>query len=239
MRKAIIVGASSGLGLELARIMGRDGWQLGLAGRNVEALEALKAELGSGISTQRLDVTATDSVSPALDALASALGGVDCVVISSGVSPYNRKLTWDVEETTLATNILGFAACANWAAHRFFEQRSGHIVGLSSVASLRGSPQVPAYNASKAFVSHYLEGLRFNLRKYGVAVSDIRPGYVDTPMTKGQKGMFWLVDAPTAARQIYRAIQKKKPVAYVPRRWGLLAKLILIAPGSLYSKFSN
>lgn len=239
MRKVIIVGASSGLGLDLARIMRRDGWALGLAGRNVEALEALKEELGGETAIQRLDVTDTTSVPSALDALASALGGVDCVVISSGVSPYNRRLIWEVEETTLSTNILGFAACANWAAHRFFEQRSGHIVGLSSVASLRGSPQVPAYNASKAFVSHYLEGLRFNLKKYGVAVSDIRPGYVDPPMTKDQKGMFWLVDAPAAARQIYSHILKKKPVAYVPRRWGWLAKLILVAPGSLYSKFSN
>jgi short-subunit dehydrogenase len=84
-----------------------------------------------------------------------------------------------------------------------------------------------------------MEGLRFNLAKYGVSVTDIRPGYVDTPMTKDQKGMFWLVDAQTASRQIYRAILKKSRVAYVPRRWGWLAKLILVAPGSLYSRLSN
>ena len=112
-------------------------------------------------------------------------------------------------------------------------------MGISSVASLRGSPQVPAYNASKAFVSRYLEGMRFNLGRYGVSVTDIRPGYVDTPMTKGQRGMFWLLDAQTASRQIYRAIQKRNRVAYVPRRWGFLAKLILVAPGSLVARFSN
>lgn len=239
MRKAIIVGASSGLGLELARLMGRDGWALGLAGRNLEALGSLKTELGGAPCLQRLDVTDVPTVAPALDALAEELGGVDCVILSSGVSPYNRKLVWGVEEATLATNVMGFAACANWAAHRFFEQRSGHLVGLSSVASLLGSAQVPAYNASKAFASRYLEGLRSNLGKYGVAVTDVRPGYVDTPMTKDQKGMFWLVDATAAARQIYSAILKRKRVAYVPRRWGLLAKLIVGAPASLRAKFSN
>lgn len=239
MRKAIIVGASSGLGLELAKIMALDGWSLGLAARNMDALEILSKELRTDVHLQRLDVTQTGSVLAALDALAAALGGVDCVIISSGVSPYNRKLEWGIEEATLATNVMGFAACANWAAHRFFEQKAGHLVGISSVASLFGSPQVPAYNASKAFASRYLEGLRFNLARYGVSVTDIRPGYVDTPMTAGQKGMFWLLDAQAASLQIYRAILEKRRVAYVPRRWGFLAKLILVAPGSLVSRFSN
>ena len=239
MRRAIIVGASSGLGLELAKIMARDRWSLGLAARNMDALQALSEELGTDVHLQRLDITQTGSVPAALDALAEALGGVDCVILSSGVSPYNRKLAWGIEEVTLATNVMGFAACANWAAHRFFEQRAGHLVGISSVASMFGSPQVPAYNASKAFISRYLEGLRFNLGRFGVRVTDIRPGYVDTPMTKDQRGMFWLVDAQAASRQIYRAILKGSPVAYVPRRWGFLAKLILVAPASVVARFSN
>jgi len=239
MRRAIIVGASSGLGLELARIMARDRWSLGLAARNMDALETLSKELGTDVHLQRLDVTQTGLVPAALDAMAEALGGVDCVIISSGVSPYNRKLEWGIEDATLATNVMGFAACANWAAHRFFEQKAGHLVGISSVASLRGSPQVPAYNASKAFVSHYLEGLRLNLGRYGVSVTDIRPGYIDTPMTQGQRGMFWLLDARAASLQIYCAILRKRRVAYIPRRWGFLAKLILVAPDSLYARFSN
>lgn len=239
MKKAIIVGASSGLGKALARLMVQDGWALGLASRNVEALRSLAAELGPNAHVQALDVTRPAQVPAALDALATALGGVDCVVLSSGISPYNRKLVWEVEEATLATNVLGFAACANWAARRFFEQKSGHLVGLSSVASLRGSPGVPAYNASKAFVSRYLEGLRFNLSKFGVSVTDVRPGYVDTPMTEGQKGMFWVAQADVAARQIYRAILRRRKVVYVPRRWALVAALVKLAPGRLYQRFSN
>ena len=151
MRRAIIVGASSGLGMEIAKLMARDGWSLGLAARNMEALRALSTELGTEIHLQRLDVTQTDSVPAALDALAEALGGVDCVVISSGVSPYNRKLDWGIEDATLSTNVMGFAACANWAAHRFFGQKGGHIVGDFLRGFSQGKPQVPAYNASKAF----------------------------------------------------------------------------------------
>ncbi len=239
MRKAIIVGASSGLGRELARVMAADGWTLGLAGRNVDALQELAAELGDGAHIQALDVCQPGTVPAALDALLARLGGLDCLVISSGVSPYNRKLVWEVEETTLATNVVGFAACANWGAHLFYERKGGHIVGLASVAGLLGSSRVPAYNASKAFESRYMDGLRANLGKVGVAVTDVRPGYIHTPMTAGQQGMFWVVDAPVAARQIYAAIRRRKRVAYVPRRWALVALLLRITPGFLHHRFAN
>lgn len=239
MRRAIIVGASSGLGRALAKVMSRDGWALGLAGRNTEVLESLKAELGGEAHVARLDVTDTASVPAALDALKQSLGEVDCLVVSSGIGTYNRKLEWELEQRTIATNVDGFAACANWGARHFFERKGGHLVGLSSVASLRGSGAVPAYNASKAFMSNYMEGLRFNLFKFGVTVTDVRPGYVDTPMTEGQQGMFWVVDADTAARQIYRAILRKRAVAYVPRRWAIVAALIRLVPRSMYRRFGN
>jgi short-subunit dehydrogenase len=219
--------------------MSRDGWALGLAGRNTEALESLKAELGGEAHVARLDVTDTASVPAALDALKQSLGEVDCLVVSSGIGTYNRKLEWELEQRTIATNVDGFAACANWGARHFFERKGGHLVGLSSVASLRGSGAVPAYNASKAFMSNYMEGLRFNLFKFGVTVTDVRPGYVDTPMTEGQQGMFWVVDADTAARQIYRAILRKRAVAYVPRRWAIVAALIRLVPRSMYRRFGN
>jgi short-subunit dehydrogenase len=219
--------------------MSRDGWALGLAGRNTEVLESLKAELGGEAHVARLDVTDTASVPAALDALKQSLGEVDCLVVSSGIGTYNRKLEWELEQRTIATNVDGFAACANWGARHFFERKGGHLVGLSSVASLRGSGAVPAYNASKAFMSNYMEGLRFNLFKFGVTVTDVRPGYVDTPMTEGQQGMFWVVDADTAARQIYRAILRKRAVAYVPRRWAIVAALIRLVPRSMYRRFGN
>lgn len=239
MPKAIVVGASSGIGAALARRMGREGWTLGLAARNAEALEALRAELGGGSPVRVLDVTRTSEVPEVLDDLASALGGVDCAVLSSGIGIFNNRLEWDPEGRTIATNVAGFVACATWAGRRFLEEKRGHLVGISSVASHRGSPFSPAYNASKAFISNYMEGLRLNLGRFGVAVTDVRPGYIATPMTEGQKGMFWVVSAERAADGIYRAILKRRRVAYVPRRWSAVALAARLAPDFLYRRFSN
>ncbi|MEW5764105.1 MAG: SDR family NAD(P)-dependent oxidoreductase [Acidobacteriota bacterium] len=239
MGKAILVGASSGIGRELAKVMAKDGWVLGLASRNTHALEALRAELGGEHRVQALDVTRPEEAAEKLDALARDLGDVDCVILSSGIGIENRKLLWEPEAKTIAANVLGFASCAAWAGRYFLQRKRGHIVGISSVAGLRGSPFNPAYNASKAFVSNYLEGLRLNLGRFEVAVTDVRPGYVATPMTEGQKGMFWVADARTAARQIYDAIRKRRSVAYITRRWRWVAMLSRNAPAFLYKKFSN
>ncbi|MEJ2421756.1 MAG: SDR family NAD(P)-dependent oxidoreductase [Acidobacteriota bacterium] len=236
MPNAIILGASSGIGRELARIMSSDGWTLGLASRNVEAMEELKDELGPQTHIQRLDITVPGQVVDRLNALHHALGDVDCVVVSSGIGRYNPRLEWPPEEQTIATNVAGFAAAATWAGRFFQERKRGQLVGISSVAGLRGSPFSPSYCASKAFMSNYLEGLRLNLGRFRVSVCDIRPGYVDTPMTKDQKGMFWVVDAVTAAKGIYRAMKKRKAVAYVPSRWKAVALPMKLAPGFLYKK---
>jgi short-subunit dehydrogenase len=239
MGRAILVGASSGIGRELAKVMAADGWVLGLASRNGDALETLRSELGEGHRVQVLDVTHPEEAAGRLEALAAEMGDVDCVILSSGIGVENRKLQWEPEARTLATNVTGFAACASWAGRYFLQRKRGQIVGISSVAGLRGSPFNPAYNASKAFVSNYLEGLRLNLGRYEVAVTDVRPGYVNTPMTEGQKGMFWVSDARTAARQTYDAIRKRRSVAYVTRRWKWVALLSRNAPDFLYRRFSN
>jgi short-subunit dehydrogenase len=240
MKAAIVVGASSGIGRELARLLAGDGWRLGLASRGLEALEALRKDLGPGHEAAALDVRETDTVPARLDELVQRLGGeVDLVVLSSGIGIENHRLAWEPEEKTIRTNVLGFAACAAWAGRYFLARQRGHLVAISSVAGHRGSPFNPAYNASKAFVSNYLEGLRLNLGRYPITVTDVRPGYVDTPMTQGQRGMFWVADVGTAARQIHRAIRKRKKVVYVTRRWRLVALLMRAAPDPLYRKFSN
>ncbi len=239
MPKAIITGASAGLGRELARIMAREGWALGLLARNQAALEALAGELGPSVKVRAADVTDADALPSHLDALAAELRGLDCMVVNAGVAPHNRKLAWEQERVTVATNVLGFVGCASWAARFFYQQKRGHIVGISSVAALSGSAAVPAYNASKAFASRYLDGLRANLGRFGIGVTDVRPGYVRTHMTEDQPGMFWVVDAETAARGIFRAIRRRAKVAYVPRRWVLIALMARLAPGRLYQKLSD
>jgi short-subunit dehydrogenase len=133
----------------------------------------------------------------------------------------------------IEVNVMGFVAPADLAMRHLAERGSGHLVGLSSVASLRGGrPDATIYGASKAFVSNYMEALRLgaDLSSLDIQVTEVRPGYVDTPMTRGQPGMFWVADVETAARQIHVAIKKRKRIAYITRRWRLVAWLLKALP---------
>lgn len=121
----------------------------------------------------------------------------------------------------------------------FKAQGHGHLVNISSIASLRGGGIAPSYNASKAFQAIYFEGLRINadMARLPIHVTDIRPGFVDTDMTKGQR-MFWLASPEKAARQIFQAITRKKRVAFITARWSLIAWLMKVMPYGIYRKFS-
>ncbi|HEX3045891.1 MAG TPA: SDR family NAD(P)-dependent oxidoreductase, partial [Bacillota bacterium] len=120
---------------------------------------------------------------------------------------------------------------------RFLEQGHGVLVGISSIAGIRGNPIAPAYNASKAFVSNYLEGLRCKVKKLpmNIKIVDIRPGFVDTAMAKGDR-LFWVASPQKAAQQIYRCIQQGKEKAYITRRWLLFAWLLKLLPDWLLYK---
>ena len=172
-----------------------------------------------------------------MENLIEEMGGVDLIIISSGTGFINPDLNWAMEEETLDVNVTGFAALANVAFHHFLQAGRGHLVGISSIAAIRGSAVAPAYNASKAFVSNYLEGLRIRARKIGlpILVTDIQPGFVDTAMAKGQ-GLFWVAPPQKAARQIYNAIQRKANHAYVTKRWAVIGLLFKVLPYSLYSR---
>ena len=228
MPNAIIVGASSGIGRALARELSRE-YDLGLAARRVDRLTAVGEDVG-GAHVAKIDVT-EDDARERFDELADSMGGVDLVVLSSGIGRYNPDLEWADERDTIDVNVSGFTAIATVAMERFDEQGSGHLVGISSVASEIGSPALPAYSASKAFVSRYLEGLRYRAKRSDadVAVTDVRPGFVDTPMSP-QSDRFWECSPETAAAQIARAIRKRKDVAYVTRRWWLVSKALGLLP---------
>src|SRR5262249_34500268 len=160
-----------------------------------------------------------------LTSLIQQMNGIDLFILNAGVIFHNPDLDWQKEKETIELNVLGFAAMANVAMHHFLETGNGHLVGLSSISALRGHESSPAYNASKAFVSNYLEGLRqkaFRSKKQ-IIITDVKPGYVDTRLTKGTKGMFWVSTPEEAAEQIYNAIQHKRHQAYITRRWRFIA----------------
>ncbi len=225
MPNAIIVGASSGIGRALARDLAGE-YELGLAARRTGRLEAVGEDVG-GAHVARIDVTESDA-RERFDDLADSMGGVDLVVIAAGIGRHNPELAWVDERDTVDVNVRGFTAIATAAVERFEAAGGGHLVGISSVAAEIGDPAMPAYSASKAYVSRYLEGLRYRSDD-AVTVTDVRPGYVDTPMSP-DTDRFWECSPETAAGQIARAIAAEKPVAYVTRRWWLVSKLLAVLP---------
>jgi len=237
MNRAIVIGATSGMGRELVKLLARDGWRVAACGRRTELLAELKSHTPGNVITRAFDITRTSSVGRRMEEMARALGGLDLVVISSGTGDENESLDYETEKRAIDTNVAGFTCAAGWAFNYFAKQGGGHLAAISSIAGLRGSRHAPAYNAGKAYQISYLEALRQKAGKHKapVTVTDIRPGFVDTAMAKGE-GLFWVAPVEKAARQIYRAIRKKKPVAYVTRRWALGALLIRLIPRALYER---
>ncbi len=237
MKKAIIIGASSGIGKELAKVLSQNGYAVGLTGRRTELLTALQNELPTPSFVKATDASQTDKAIEQLTELISEMNGVELVVISAGVGFINTEFEWEKEKATIETNVIGFAAMTNVAVKHFLEQRAGHLVGISSVAALRGSGGAPAYNASKAFVSNYLEGLqqKFVKLKLPIVVTDVKPGFVDTAMAQGD-GLFWVAPPEKAARQIYKIIKARRTHAYVTKRWRLIGLLLKLMPNYIYNR---
>jgi len=237
MKKAIVIGASSGIGKELARVLSQNGYAVGLTGRRVELLTALQNELSTESFVKPMDISQTDEAIRQLTELINEMNGVELVVISAGVGFINSEFEWEKEKATIETNVFGFAAVANVAVKHFLEQRAGHLVGISSIAALRGTGGAPAYNASKAFVSNYLEGLQQKCvkLKLPIVVTDVKPGFVDTTMAQGE-GLFWVAPPEKAAQQIYKAIKARKTHAYVTKRWRSIGVLLKLLPSSIYNK---
>lgn len=234
--KAIIIGATSGIGEALAEILAKEGYELGITGRRTEKLQAIKDRLTTKTYIQTMDVTNLEQSRADFLALADQMGGVDLVIVNAGVGWTTNK--WAKEATIVATNISGCHAIFNAAFHYFSQKGGGHIVGISSIASQRGSGLSPAYSASKAFMSTYLEGLRFRSvrKKLNIAITDIRPGFVKTPMTEQNSKMFWVAPVNKAAKQIYHAIKAKKKVAYITKRWAIVAQLMKRIPDFFIQK---
>lgn len=230
--KAIIIGATSGIGRALAKELHKRGCSVGLTGRRMERLEELKNQLGTDSYIQFMDVTKPEKAIQNLEQLISGMKGMDIIVLNAGVSNFRGSMDWETERTVIDVNIRGFAALANFAFDYFEKQGHGHITGISSIASLFGYGLSAAYNASKAFVSTYLQGYRqrANHSKANIIITDIKPGFVESEMTEGKKGMFWVAGKEKAARQIANAIENKRNHAYITKRWRLVAWILKLTP---------
>ena len=235
-KKAIIVGASSGIGKALAIVLANNGYKVGITGRRGEMLNEIK----NLYPDQSIPVVA-DATQPKaeedLDTLVDLLGGLDLLIISAGVAFINKTLDYSLEDNTNQLNVVAFTKLANWGMHFFERQGHGHIANISSVASRRGGRHAPAYHASKAYQSNYFEGLRqrFYKLKLPISTTDIRPGFVDTAMAKGN-GLFWVATKEKAAKQIFNAILHKKTVVYITKRWRLIAFIFSNMPKWMHKR---
>jgi short-subunit dehydrogenase len=234
---AVILGASSGIGEALAHQLNRDGWRLGLVARRLDRLEALRQMLAPGTVVRRIDVT-HDDAAVVFQRVLDDLGGVDLVIISAGTGHNNRELNPDLDADSVAVNVVGFMNAARVSLRHFLDRGHGHLVGITSIAALRGNGAGAAYAASKAFQSTYLDSLRDLARQSGlpIAVTEVQPGFVDTAMMKPERPLpavakWLLVASPaTAARQIVQAIRKQAKHAYVTRRYALVALVLHLLP---------
>lgn len=237
-KKAIIIGASSGIGRALARELHARGYSIGVTGRRVERLEELRTELGSRIFPQFMDVTLTDDSTEQLHQLIHAMGGMDILILNAGVSNLRDQPGRENELNVVDVNVRGFANLA-FTGFNYFEKRGhGQLVGVSSIASMFGWGLSAAYNASKAFVRIYLQGYRqkANHSDADITVTDLQPGFVESEMTEGRRGIFWVAPADKAARQMADAIERKRNHAYITRRWRLIGWLLKIIPESLWNR---
>jgi short-subunit dehydrogenase len=239
-KSAIIIGASSGIGKELAKVFSAKGFTVGLTARRTNLLEDLKKELPGKSFIKHMDLNDPDGSIKALKELIGEMGDVDIIVINSGVGHSNNMLEWEKEKPSIDVNVMGFTAMAVVATHYFIQRQKGQIVGISSVAAIKPFRLDPAYGASKAYISFYLRGLRNKFVHQGlrdVHVTDIKPGFVHTDLTKANEGMFWVASPQKAAKQIYDAIISKKKEAFVTKRWRFIAFMMRILPDLIYNRF--
>jgi len=244
-RSALITGASSGIGRALALWFARRGTIVRAAARRREALDTLVEEArsaGGRVLPFALDVTDTEATIRLVRTLDEECGGLDLVVANAGISVATdgRRLDWSDVERILHVNVLGAAATLSAALPAMVSRGRGHLVGVSSLAAWRGMPRFSAYCGSKAFLSVFLEGLRVDLRKVGVRVTSIHPGYVKSEITAGREGrMAFLLETDDAADRMGRAIVRGERVFSFPWQLHLVARLVRGLPDGLFDRLAR
>lgn len=226
MKRAVIIGASSGMGYEVSRLLLAQGYILGVAARREDRLLALKQEAPDRVEVATIDVTSDDA--PArLRELINRLGGMDLYFHVSGIGKQNRTLTEDIELNTVNTNGMGFTRMIGEVYRYFAERGKGHIAALTSIAGTKGLGPAPSYSATKAMQNVYLQALEQQARSRGLDIhfTDIRPGFVDTDLLKGDFHYPMMLKPQAVARDIVKAIQNKRHVKVIDWKYAILTAM--------------
>jgi len=235
MKRAIIMGASSGIGLEVAKILRRDGWQIGVAARRSDLLQ----EHFPGAAIEAIDVTAADAPELLLS-LIRRVGGVDLYFHSSGIGRQNPTLEPQTELDTVLTNGLGFASLIGTAYRYMAENGGGHIAAVTSVAGTKGLGVAASYSATKAFQNTYLQALeqQANADGLNIVFTDIRPGFVATALLGDSPGYPLLMSADSVAKQCVRAVRRRKHVAVIDGRWRIITAFWKLIPNWIWRRLT-
>ena len=237
-KRVIIVGATSGIGYEVAKEYVRMGWQVGVSGRRQEVLEQFQATAPDQIKIQSLDVTHEDAADKLL-ALIGQLGGMDLFLLSSGIGSQNPNLTPEVEINTARTNVEGFMRMVTTAFNYFKENGGGHLTVISSISGTKGLGSAPAYSATKRFQNTYIDALAqlSRMQQLHITFTDIRPGFVETPLLK-DRNYPMLMQANCVAAHIISAIARKKRVIVIDWRYAILVFFWKLIPSCLWERMS-
>lgn len=231
-QRAIIVGASSGIGREVALLLLAEGWHLGIAARREEPLLALQREAPERVHVMTIDVTQPDADRRLLN-LIEDLGGMDLYFHASGIGRQNRTLQPDIELSTVETNALGFTRMVGAAYRYFSEQGRGHLAAITSIAGTKGLGPAPAYSATKALQANYLQALEQQARQRGLHINftDIRPGFVDTALLNDNFPYPMMMKPEAVARDIVKSIHCRRHVRIIDLRYRILTALWRMVPG--------
>lgn len=233
------MGATSGLGYEVARLLLTDGWKLGVAGRREENLRKLQSEFPGQVCIKAIDVKDEDAGN-ALFSLIDELGGMDMYFHSSGIGYQNANLDADIELNTLETNGTGFTRMVGAAFRYFRDKGKGHIAVISSIAGTKGLGIAPAYSATKRFQNTYIDALEqlASMKKLDIRFTDIRPGFVATNLLNDGKKYPMLMKTDYTARLIVKALNRKKRIAVIDWKYRILVFFWRLIPRCVWKRMS-
>lgn len=244
--RAVVVGASSGIGAAMARKLAAEGYVVAALARHQRELDALCKQINTQAKDTRAlayahDVTDISAIPGLFKQILKDLSGIDALVYVAGVMPAVAIDEFSIEkdQQMIAVNLMGAIGWLGQGAALFQRMGAGHLVGISSVAGDRGRVMNPGYNASKGGLDTYLEALRNRLTRHGVHVLTVKPGFVDTEMLKAsQSPKFGVVSPEKVALAVWKAMRARKQVVYIPWIWRWIMLAIRLTPSFIFRRLS-
>lgn len=236
--KAVIIGATSGIGLEVARMLWKEGATVGVAGRRTGRLQEFCNECGQRVSYKAIDITAGDAGQKLIE-LSEAIGGADMILLCAGIGSQNPKLKPEIETDTVNTNVGGFTRMIDAAFNYFKGKDGGHIAAVTSIAGTKGLGIAAAYSATKRYQNTYMQCLAqlSAMQGYNIRFTDIRPGFVDTDLLKS--GSFPMkMPVEYTAKKIVKAIKRHKRVAVIDWKYKIIVAIWRIIPNCIWERMN-